>query len=174
MTLHRTRNMFFASEIDISQRNAETLREEYDQSAAEINPNPSVDVTMRKEFPVSNEGITAAFDFIAATVARLGVGETIAHRLSIVVDELCANMIRHDESLTAETNFTLCIQSVEADTVLIVRDPGKAFNPLEYLAEEVPEIGGHGINLVKGLATRISYDRIDGQNELTVAIDGSD
>lgn len=129
---------------------------------------------MRNEFPVSNEGIQAAFDFIAARIASLGFGETIAHRLSIVVDELCANMIRHDNSLTANTNFSLEIQSDGQDTVLTVRDPGQPFNPLDYITQEIPEIGGHGINLVKGLATRITYDRIDDQNELTVAIDGSD
>lgn len=172
--LLRTRNIFFASEFDISARNAESLRDDYDQSTAEINPSPSVVLTMRDEFPVSNDGIKAAFEFIAETVASLGVGETIAHRLSIVVDELCANMIRHDKTLTGDSKFSLTVQSIGPDIVLVVRDPGQPFNPLEYVAKDVPEIGGHGINLVKGLATRISYARVNDENELTVAIDGSD
>jgi len=129
---------------------------------------------MREDFPVSNDGISAAFEFISRAVQSHGAGETIAHRMSIVVDELCANMIRHDETLTPAKRFELEIQHESPCAVLTIRDPGRPFDPLAFIQNEQPEIGGHGIALVKGLATKVSYQREGDRNCLTVMIDGRD
>lgn len=129
---------------------------------------------MRENFSVSNDGISAAFDFISRAVQAHGAGETIAHRMSIIVDELCANMIRHDTTLTADSRFELEIRHEPPHAVLTVCDPGQPFDPLAYEQEEQPEIGGHGIALVKGLAHKLSYKHTDGKNCLIVTIDGSD
>ncbi len=129
---------------------------------------------MREDFSVSNDGISAAFEFISRAVQSQGAGETIAHRLSIIVDELCANMIRHDDSLTPDQRFELELHHEPPCAVLTIRDGGVPFDPLAFEQAERPEIGGHGIALVKGLANKMSYARIDGRNCLTVMIDGRD
>ena len=125
---------------------------------------------MRREFPVSNAGISAAFDFVAEALSGVGRDPALAQRVSIIVDEVCANMIRHDDSLTEAARFTLELRPGAVETVLVICDPGRPFNPLEHRAERPAEIGGHGIELIRGLSSRVQYDRINGHNRLTVAL----
>ncbi|MEO1494066.1 MAG: ATP-binding protein [Pseudomonadota bacterium] len=129
---------------------------------------------MREDFPVSNDGISAAFEFISRAVQSLGAGESIAHRMSIIVDELCANMIRHDKTLSPEMRFEIEIQFTAPRAELTISDPGQPFNPLSHVMDEQPEIGGHGIALVKGLAHALTYQRAGDRNVLSISIDGSD
>jgi anti-sigma regulatory factor (Ser/Thr protein kinase) len=125
---------------------------------------------MRRDFPVSSAGIRAAFDFIGESVARLGRDAAVAHRLSIIVDEVCANMIRHDGSLTEGDRFSLEVAEESAATVLVISDPGRPFDPLKHRAEPAAGTGGHGLALIRGLSSRACYERIGARNRLTVSI----
>ena len=126
---------------------------------------------MRGDFPVSNAGLGAAFEFISEFIRKAGVDEGLVHRLSVILDELCANMIRHDQTLSKATNFSLGL-GIEGQTVqMVVSDPGQPFNPLAFRHAETPEIGGHGISLVKGLSSGVSYAREDERNVLRIAIE---
>ncbi len=125
---------------------------------------------MRREFPVSSAGLSAAFDFVAEAVGGDGPGLAVAHRISVVIDELCANMIRHDDSLTEAVRFSLELSPGAEETVLILSDPGRPFNPLEPRPGPAPEIGGHGLALIRGLSSSARYERVDGWNRLTLAI----
>ena len=125
---------------------------------------------MRGDFPVSNAGLGAAFEFISEFIRKSGVDEGMVHRLSVILDELCANMIRHDETLSEDTNFALEMR-VEGETVhMAVSDPGQPFDPLVFRHAETPEIGGHGISLVKGLSSAVSYAREAERNVLRVSV----
>ena len=126
---------------------------------------------MTGDFPVSNAGIAGAFDLIARAVQQFDATDTIAHRLSVVLDELCSNMIRHDDTLSEATNFALDM-AIEGGTVhMAVSDPGLPFNPLVFRHAETPEIGGHGISLVKGLSSAVAYSREDDRNVLRVSVE---
>jgi anti-sigma regulatory factor (Ser/Thr protein kinase) len=130
---------------------------------------------MRREFALSSAGMAAAFDFIARTVAGQGRDAAVAHRLSVIVDEACANLIRHDGSLTEADRFSLELTEEGAATVLVICDHGRPFNPLEHRAHEPrarADLGGHGLELIRGLASRVSYQRAGACNRLTVAIAG--
>jgi anti-sigma regulatory factor (Ser/Thr protein kinase) len=142
---------------------------------------------MRREFALSSAGMASAFEFIAETVALKGRDASVAHRLSVIVDEVCANAIRHDSSLSAADRFSLELIEGAAGMVLVICDPGRPFNPLEPVPAPVPDpvpapvpanarrdidagIGGHGLQLIRGLATRVSYQRAGACNRLTVSI----
>ena len=137
-------------------------------------------IRMRREFALSSAGLGAAFDFIRETVARRGGDETVARRLSIIVDEICGNLIRHDGSQTEAHRFTLELTEDGDATVLIICDPGRPFNPTgrgaagrragERLTACTAGIGGFGLDLVRGLASRVRYERSGGYNRLTVSI----
>ena len=126
---------------------------------------------MKADFAVSNDGIASAFEFIAESILKLNCDISFAHRLSVILDELCSNMIRHDETLTEESNFSVELHCLENSVSMQVRDAGQAFNALEYTQTEVPDIGGQGVNLIRGLASQASYSREAGQNVVTVSID---
>ena len=135
---------------------------------------------MRREFALSGAGLGAAFDFIRETVARRGGDETVARRLSIIVDEICGNLIRHDGSLTEAHRFALELRDDGDGTVLVICDPGRPFDPTGQRVTETPAagqrhdcasgIGGFGLELVRGLASRVRYERAGGCNRLTVSI----
>ena len=126
---------------------------------------------MRGDFPVSNAGLGTAFEFISECIRQAGVDEGMVHRLSVILDELCANMIRHDQTLTEDTDFTLEMR-VDGGTVhMLVSDPGLPFDPLAFRHAETPEIGGHGISLVKGLSSAVTYNREDDRNVLRISVE---
>ena len=134
---------------------------------------------MRKEFALSSAGLGAAFDFISETVARRGGGAAIARRLSIIVDEICGNLIRHD-GLTEAHRFTLELTEDGKGAVLVICDPGGPFDPTGHAAaggsadrrmhDCASRIGGFGLELVRGLSSRVRYERAEGCNRLTVSI----
>ena len=125
---------------------------------------------MRKEFALSSAGLGAAFDFITDSVAREGGKETVAQRLSVIVDEIFGNLMRHDGSLDERHRFTLELTDNGAGTVLVICDPGRPFNPLEPRLPCAPENGGYGLELVRELSSSVSYERAGDCNRLTVSI----
>ena len=125
---------------------------------------------MRREFPVSSAGLSAAFDFVAEAVESEGRDRTVAHRLSVILDEICANMLRHDDTLGEAERFSIELQPGEDETVLVISDPGRPFNPLEHRPGAAPAIGGHGLALIRGLSSSVLYERVEGRNRLTVAV----
>ncbi|MFK7943284.1 MAG: ATP-binding protein [Paracoccaceae bacterium] len=142
--------------------------------AAEVHPFVADrGVSMQGSFPVSNTGLAAASKFLAACMGQFGLGEAVTHRFSVILDEICANMIRHDPSLDESKKFTVEVTTTRDGAQLRISDPGQPFNPLDFRHAQRPEIGGHGITLVKGLANAASYERSEGMNCLTVSVSGS-
>ena len=133
---------------------------------------------MRREFPVSSAGLGAAFDFVAEAIGRDGPNGAVAQRISIIVDEVCANMIRYDDSLTEAERFSVELRPGgdhgTGETVLVISDPGRPFNPLEERPGPAPEIGGHGLALIRGLSSSARYERVGGRNRLTLSIPAGD
>ena len=129
---------------------------------------------MRRDFPVSNTGLAAAFESISEFIRLNRLDEGLVHRFSVILDELCANMIRHDHTLTENTNFELSLSRQGRNVHMEVSDPGMPFNPLEFRHAETPEIGGHGISLVKGLSSAVGYERAGDRNILRVTVDTAD
>jgi serine/threonine-protein kinase RsbW len=125
---------------------------------------------MRREFALSSAGLGAAFDFIAEALSRRGRGREVAHRFSIILDEIFGNLVQHDRSLTEGHRFSLELRDDDAGTVLVICDPGRPFNPLDHSTRRVTEIGGYGLDIVRELGSSVRYERAEGCNRLTVSI----
>lgn len=130
---------------------------------------------MRGEFALSSAGLGAAFDFISETVAVRGGDASLAQRLSVIVDEICGNLIRHDGSLTEAHRFTLELRDGgdggHEGAVLVICDPGRPFDPTRgAVGQHADALGGYGLELVRGLSSRVSYERAGGCNRLTVSV----
>lgn len=79
-------------------------------------------------------------------------------------------MMRHDATLTPEMMFSVALEIRDDGVTMTIRDPGLPFNPLDHRHEDQPEIGGHGISLVKGLSDAVAYEHAGGMNCLSVTI----
>lgn len=88
----------------------------------------------------------------------------------MIVDEVCSNMIRHNAALSETDVFELDLTPGEAETRLVISDAGTAFDPLRNRPSATPDIGGHGISIIEGLASDVSYRRQDDQNVLTITL----
>lgn len=129
---------------------------------------------MAGEFPISNAGIAAAFDAITRETQAKGFPDGTAHRLAVILDELCSNMIRHDDTLSDQDSFALAVDRDGDRVLLTISDPGQPFDPFQHSHAELPEIGGHGISLVKGLSCGVEYTRNDGRNRVRVWVEPTD
>ncbi|MEM9140086.1 MAG: ATP-binding protein [Pseudomonadota bacterium] len=121
-------------------------------------------------FPVSTDGLADAFDFLAQSVETLGLDETVAQRLSVIVDEMGSNLIRHDPTMTAGDVIRLSLRPVDQGVELRITDPGQPFDPVSFRLPGTPEIGGRGLALIRGLAVSVEYQRLAGANHLTVVL----
>ena len=115
-----------------------------------------------------------AFEFLAETIAAQGGSEDLVRRATIVLDEVCSNMIRHDDSLTDASLFTVEVVLDGAAVTMVISDRGRAFDPLAHSQDSSPENGGHGIALIKGLASAVAYRRVKSCNRLTVTVTPGD
>ena len=94
----------------------------------------------------------------------------------LIIDELASNVIFYAYPTKEKHEFVLEI-NVDNDIVTIkIIDNGTPFNPLEKddpdteLSAEERQIGGLGIFLVKQLSERVTYQRTNEQNHLTIII----
>lgn len=122
------------------------------------------------EFPISNDGIRAALDALLAEADTLGVTRATAHRLAVIVDEYCSNLIRHDESVGPESLFQLTL-AVEPDGVTVtIEEKAGVFDPTVHRQSTPRDIGGQGIVLMRGLATALEYRTDGGANRFRATI----
>ncbi len=118
----------------------------------------------KMEFPVSNEGIRAALNALLSRADAAGIPRQVAHRMAVVVDEYCSNLIRHDATMSAESCFSLDLQPLTGKSILTIVENGRTFDPTTFAQSEKREIGGQGIGLMRGLAADLSYESDDQRN----------
>ena len=124
----------------------------------------------KSEFPVSSEGIRSGLDALLTEADKAGVPRSIAHRIAVIVDEYCSNLIRHDTTLTADSRFTFEFAAVPDGARVVIRDDGVPFDPTTHEIRESTGIGGQGISLMRGLATELTYRSSPAGNELQATI----
>ena len=116
------------------------------------------------EFPVSNEGIRDALDWLLGQADEQGIARPVAHRMAVIVDEYCSNLIRHDPAVNAESLFVVNVEARDRVGLLRISENATPFDPTRYRREETRQIGGQGIVLMNGLATRLQYRSENGKN----------
>jgi anti-sigma regulatory factor (Ser/Thr protein kinase) len=113
----------------------------------------------------------------AAAAARAfgnaaGIGPDLTARLSIIVEELVANLIDH-AALSPGASIRLELALVDNAVRLILDDPGAAFDPrAASLCAGLPPArgGGAGLAMIRAWSQIESYASADGRNTLVLRL----
>ena len=118
------------------------------------------------------DSVTEAATYFERRMELLDVPMKTASKVGIIIDEIYSNVVRYSGATLAKVN---CV--VEGDLLrLTIKDNGVEYNPLEKddpditLSAEEREIGGLGIFMVKKMAERMDYNRINGKNIMEIYI----
>lgn len=111
------------------------------------------------------EGLASLQRQAADWLQRSGVETRRAQHILLALDELAANVVEHGR---AAHWLQLDLASLEDAVELELRDDAAAFDPTRVAeaAGGEPGIGGHGLRLVRRLASAFEYRRVHGHNHV--------
>ena len=129
-----------------------------------------------KEYIAELKNLPEVAVFVKSVMSECGCGRDMISSLDIAVEEVYVNIASYayDEAASSKPVWIEC-GAVEDDFVLIFRDEGIPYDPLQ--TEEpvtgdpkMMTIGGYGIFMVRTIADSVTYeyDHEKGQNLLVI------
>lgn len=131
---------------------------------------------MKKEIIFQNkmEEVTRIAAFIDEIGEELELDFSLLTSIQLAIEEAVVNVIEYAYPDNVEGQNSLSVQKKGNTIIFVLSDSGTPFDPtaaaapdLSLSAEDRP-IGGLGIMLVKKIMNEVTYQRIDGKNELTM------
>ena len=128
------------------------------------------------EIRISNQlaEVGKVVDMVSAFCGRHALSERVRHDMSVAVDEIVSNIIRHSYQDGASHGITVRLRLDPGELHAEIVDDGAAFDPVAHDAPKptgsVTEsvLGGLGLHLVKSLMDNVSYFRFGNSNHLTL------
>jgi len=120
--------------------------------------------------------VSTAIDVLRDELSRRRLPPPLIHVAETVADELLSNVIRHGYRDDRPHTIDIAIAVQEDELTLQVSDDGIPFDPFGRPAPDVTRpleerpVGGLGIHMVRELAARCRYARVDGRNQVTVTL----
>jgi len=128
--------------------------------------------------PPETDEVTRLLDALEAFAEEAALPPKAAHRLSVVIEELAANVAMHGSSGPGAATFVAVTVRQDGETlVATIEDDGRAFDPLAQAAPDVDaaledrDIGGLGVHFVQQMTRSLHYSREDGRNRLVAVLD---
>ncbi len=112
--------------------------------------------------------------FIKAFLEKLDIEKSLSRELRLAVEESVVNVIEYAYPAGSEGDVEIRLMSDGQQLKVMITDSGVAFDPTAQervdvsLSAEERQVGGLGIYLIRELMDAINYERIDGQNVLTL------
>ncbi len=135
---------------------------------------PSFEHDFLLHVPSSTDNLAMIRDFVSKVGEKAGFDEKEVMKLSLAVDEACANVIEHaygDIPIKGQVRVRV---TFDADEVIIeVVDTGKGFDPSQLPVKDVEQLvrerrsGGLGWRLIRSVMDEVHYQMVPGEkNEL--------
>jgi len=140
---------------------------------------PSDPVSEQREFPARMAALAVADAFARDFCDRHGVGHDDALRLTLVVEELFSNTVRHGYGRDSDEPVRIALAVRDGQVALVYEDRAPPFDPLarmavppESLADpvETRAVGGLGVHLLGQLVDDARYAYEDGSNRLWLTL----
>lgn len=131
---------------------------------------------MKKEITIRNEvdELARVEAFVEDIASELGLSMEMQMNLNLVLEEMVSNIIFYAYPKGTSASIELMAESDGRELTFVLSDQGKAFDPT--LKEDADtsvnpadrELGGMGIFIVKNIMNKVTYQRLDGKNLLTM------
>ena len=118
--------------------------------------------------------VTRFSSFIKSVIEKLGIEKSLARQLRLAIEEAVVNVINYAYPADTEGSITITTTSDGNALRCQIIDTGIPFDPTAKektditLSAEERQVGGLGILLVRELMDSIHYERVEGQNVLTL------
>ena len=131
---------------------------------------------MRKELRIKNEvsELEKVAQFVEEIGEELGLNMEVQMNLNLVMEEMVSNVIFYAYPEGEEAEIELLAKSDGKELTFVLSDQGKEFDPTakEDADPDINpadrEIGGMGIFIVKNIMNKVTYQRLEGRNLLTM------
>ena len=131
---------------------------------------------MRKELKLKNQigELERVNQFVEEIGQELGLDMELQMNLNLVMEEMVSNVIFYAYPKETSADIELVVESDGKELTFVLSDQGKEFDPT--LKDDADpnvnpidrEIGGMGIYIVKNIMNKVTYQRLEGKNLLTM------
>ena len=131
---------------------------------------------MRKEIRIKNK-ITEQekiSQFVEEICEELGLSMEMQMNLNLVMEEMVTNVIFYAYPQDEEADIELLAMSDGKEVTFVLSDQGKEFDPTAKDDNDLSvnpaerDLGGMGIFIVKNIMNKVTYQRLEGKNLLTM------
>ena len=131
---------------------------------------------MRKEIRIKNKisELEKVAQFIEEIGEELGLSMELQMNLNLVMEEMVTNVIFYAYPQGEEADIELLAKSDGKELTFVLSDQGKEFDPTAKEDNNLDvnpaerELGGMGIFIVKNIMNKVTYQRLEGKNLLTM------
>jgi serine/threonine-protein kinase RsbW/sigma-B regulation protein RsbU (phosphoserine phosphatase) len=118
--------------------------------------------------------VAVLFERLEAFHRRCGVSDDDAYVLTLVMEEVFTNVVRHGYPEEGGHRIAVRLELAGGVVTLVVEDDAQSFDPVQApLADlDAPlderRVGGLGVHLIRTLVDDVAYRRDGGRNVLTL------
>ena len=131
---------------------------------------------MRKEICIKNKisELEKVAQFVEEIGEELGLNMELQMNLNLVMEEMVTNVIFYAYPQDEEADIELLAKSDGKELTFVLSDQGKEFDPTAKEDTDLDvnpadrELGGMGIFIVKNIMNKVTYQRLEGKNLLTM------
>ncbi len=131
---------------------------------------------MEKEIKIVNNvnEITRLADFVDELGVELDLSPEVTMNINLAVEEAVVNIILYAYPRDQFHEIRLKVTASEQQLIFLLSDSGMSFDPTRVpdadvtLPLEERPVGGMGIFLIRKIMNEVTYERIDGENKLTM------
>jgi serine/threonine-protein kinase RsbW len=131
---------------------------------------------MRKEILLKNQvgELDKVAQFVEEIGEELGLDMELQMNLNLVMEEMVSNVIFYAYPSTTDASIELVAESDGKELTFVLSDQGKEFDPTMKADPNLDvnpaerDLGGMGIFIVKNIMNKVTYQRLEGKNLLTM------
>ena len=131
---------------------------------------------MRKELRIKNQisELEKVAQFVEEIGEELGLSMELQMNLNLVMEEMVTNVIFYAYPQGDVADIELLAKSDGKELTFVLSDQGKEFDPTAKEDADLDvnpadrELGGMGIFIVKNIMNKVTYQRLEGKNLLTM------